>query len=75
MVIIYVYKDNIIDFTKSTEVTRMTEKETKIAENIRRMIPLLSEQGKERLLAFSEGMAQMAELQHKSERAKEQEAS
>lgn len=25
----------------------MTEKETKIAENIRRMIPLLSEQGKE----------------------------
>lgn len=53
----------------------MTEKETKIAENIRRMIPLLSEQGKERLLAFSEGMAQMAELQHKSERAKEQEAS
>lgn len=52
----------------------MTEKEARIAENISRIVPLLSEREKERLLAFAEGMAQMAELQHKAARADEREA-
>ena len=55
-------------------VKQMNDKETRIAENISRMVPLLSEREKERLLAFAEGMAQMAELQHKAARADEREA-
>lgn len=45
----------------------MSEKEQTIIRNFEKSIPLLSEQGKERLLAFSEGMAQMAGMQKKTE--------
>lgn len=46
----------------------MSEKEKTIIRNFdEKSIPLLSEQGKERLLAFSEGMAQMAGMQKKTE--------
>lgn len=46
----------------------MSEKEQTIIRNFEKSIPLLSEQGKERLLAFSEGMAQMAGMQKAAEK-------
>lgn len=46
----------------------MSEREQTILRNIEKSIPLLSEQGKERLLAFSEGMAQMAGMQKAAEK-------
>lgn len=46
----------------------MSEKEKTIIRNFEKSIPLLSEQGKERLLAFSEGMAQMAGMQKAAEK-------
>lgn len=46
----------------------MSEREQTIIRNIEKSLPQLSEQGKERLLAFSEGMAQMAGMQKTAEK-------